>query len=119
MKQKISERLGLRSTSNELYFSVPVTDSWNPDLRLAPVERVRARRVGDEMILLHLDQGSYYSLNQVGADVWEGFAEGLSLGEIQENLLGRYDVDEATLRDDLMRVVQELETRALLWEPQP
>lgn len=88
--------------------------TWDPDARFTPVDRVRARRVADETILLHLDQGSYYALNEVGAELWSGLEEGRTLGEILARLLDRYEVDEETLREDLERVVGELLERDLV-----
>lgn len=66
------------------------------------------------MILLHLEQGSYYALNEVGAEVWEGLAEGKTMGEIRVELLERFEVEEETLTADLERVVGELVERELV-----
>jgi hypothetical protein len=64
--------------------------------------------------MLDLDGGRYFSLNEVGAAVWEGLTRGLSLTEVSSELLESYEIDKETLRRDIERIVAELVAEGLL-----
>jgi Coenzyme PQQ synthesis protein D (PqqD) len=80
--------------------------------RMAP--DVHARRFGDELVLLDLGRGEYFSLNAVGSEIWETLLGGCTLEEAVEQLRSRYDVDVGVLRDDLAALADELVRRSLL-----
>jgi hypothetical protein len=64
-----------------------------------------------EVILIALDTGTYYSLRESGADVWEGVARGASQDEIVAALASRYDGSpdeiETAVADLLARLEEE------------
>ena len=59
------------------------------------------RLVGDEMILLDTVSGNYFSLNAVGARIWEMAKAGLSRSAICESLVSEFEVDLATAASDV------------------
>lgn len=80
----------------------------------------RAARAGDDLVLLHLDRGSYYTLNPTGAFVWERLGEGASLGAIRDAIVEAFEVDAETAWRDLVELVGELEAEGLVtFEPAP
>jgi hypothetical protein len=81
-------------------------------VRIPP--RISFRRVRDEMALLNLDTGVYFGLDEVGARMWELVAEHQRLQLVAEQMEGEYDVDPARLRQDLLRLVDELIAKGLL-----
>lgn len=76
--------------------------------RLAPSPGVRARRVGEETVLLDLGSDRYFALNEVGAEIWAGLERGLDRGEILAALLAAFDAEEETVRGDLDALIAEL-----------
>jgi Coenzyme PQQ synthesis protein D (PqqD) len=44
-----------------------------------------------EVVLLHLDSKTYYSLNLTGERIWQGLKEGLTLKEISRRLQGEFE----------------------------
>ena len=60
-----------------------------------------------EVILIALDTGTYYSLRESGADMWEGVGRGASQDEIVAALSSRYDGS----RDEIEAAVAELLAR--------
>jgi hypothetical protein len=66
--------------------------SASPATRVTPARHVVTTRLGNELVLLDVDRGDYYSLNQTAARVWDLLAaagdEGLS-AEGAANLLNR------------------------------
>ena len=43
-----------------------------------------------EVVIVNLDLGTYYSLDAVGADVWEQMADGRTLGALVDGVASRY-----------------------------
>ena len=69
---------------------------------------VHAKRFDREMVVLDLDNGLYFSLDEIGAAIWEGFARGQSMGEILAGLSQQYQVSEELLLADTEKLVEKL-----------
>lgn len=53
--------------------------------------------VDDEVVLLSMQNGQYYGLNQVGASIWRLIQRPRTLAEVRDNLLEEYaDVSPET-----------------------
>jgi hypothetical protein len=61
-----------------------------------------------EAVLLNLDSGFYYSLNQVGTMVWDLFKQGQSLAQILSAICERFAVAEKVAEADLLAFVKRL-----------
>lgn len=79
-----------------------------------PRAGVLAREVGGEMVLLDVDQGTYYGLNEVGTRAWSLLAEGATLGEVEERLLTEFEVERSTLEADLHGLLRDLAEHGLI-----
>jgi hypothetical protein len=79
-----------------------------PDQRLRRAGGVRAATVGDDVVLLHLERGSYFTLNATGAWLWERLAAESTLGELHAAIVAAFAVDSATAWTDLVELVSEL-----------
>ena len=72
------------------------------------------REIAGEAILVPIrrnvaDMESVYTLDSVGADIWELIDGDRTLSEILDLLLGAYDVDVAVLSKDLDEFFGQLE----------
>ncbi len=63
---------------------------------------------------MNIDNEMYYSLNSVGSQIWQLLSDRLDLETAIEQLLRRFDIDEATLRQDVTQLVDELVAQGLL-----
>ena len=79
-----------------------------------PREGVLAREIGGEMVLLDVEAGTYFGLNEVGTRAWSLLAEGATLGEVVELLLAELEVDRETLETDLRGLVCDLVAQGLI-----
>jgi len=61
-----------------------------------------------ERVLLHLESGVYYGLNEVGSHIWEALTETTTLQEVVNHLEGIYDVERSVLEDDVLDLVTDL-----------
>lgn len=75
---------------------------------------VVSRHLGDEVVLVNLVTNEIYALNETGAAFWELFSEGLSRPEIEQRLLASFDVDEATLRNEIDALLAALLERDIV-----
>lgn len=69
-----------------------------------------------EVVLLHLETKTYYSLNVTGAAIWQGIKAGLVLQAISQQLQARYTVTPAHADHSVLALVTELCTQALVQE---
>lgn len=79
-----------------------------------PQQDVAWRRVDDEVLVLHLRTGYYYSLNVAGARLWEELAQGATLARACAQVEKEFTVDYATARADAEQLVAELCREQLL-----
>lgn len=83
---------------------------WNPsdhDRVVATGDAV-ACEFGDGLALLNLKSNIYYSLNGVGAYVWELIQEPRSVLDIRSALLARYEVDAGRCKADVEGLLKGL-----------
>jgi hypothetical protein len=81
-----------------------------------PAPDVLARSVGEELVLLDLASEQYFSLDPVGAAMWEAVMAAPSLAEARDALLEDWEVPAEELAADLLELCQDLQGRGLLVE---
>ncbi|HEY0160899.1 MAG TPA: HPr-rel-A system PqqD family peptide chaperone [Thermoanaerobaculia bacterium] len=101
-----------RASLNE---RIPVTAPGVPEsARFRAADRVLARRVAQELLLLDPATGVYHVLNETGALVWESLREGGQVNAIAAEVASRYDVDPALVTGDVAAIVAELREAKLI-----
>lgn len=71
------------------------------------------RRIVEEFVLVPIhqdvsDMDCIYTLNEVGATVWQQLDQPATQAELQSRLLEQYEVDAAALQTDLEQFLQEM-----------
>lgn len=85
-----------------------------PEVALVPETRVRCRagvfyrEIAGESVLLNVDGGQYFALNEVGTAIWNRLSGGAALGEVRDALLERFEANPDGVWDDLVALVREL-----------
>lgn len=69
---------------------------------------------GTEVVLLHLDSKTYYSLNVTGRRIWKGLKEGQTLHSISQHLCKEFDVDADRAGQSVLTLIQELAAHQLV-----
>lgn len=72
--------------------------------------------VDDELVMIDMERGLYYSLDRVGADIWSRLATPQTVTALCTHLLQRYEVDRATCEADVLAVLNEMAANGLLSE---
>ena len=75
---------------------------------------VVAQRVEDQIVLVNLETNRIFALNSTGARLWELLSDGRSAGEIHAELSKEYAVDEAGLKEEIERLLGELNAESLV-----
>lgn len=82
--------------------------------RVTVPERVLFRNLAGEAVLLELDSGSYFGLNETGTLMWEALAGLERVDRALLNLEAELDVSAERLRTDLLDFVSLLASRSLV-----
>lgn len=84
------------------------------DAKFCVADRVLSRRVGDEVLVLHLSSGVYHVLNETAARVWALLENGGGIASIAATVASEYDVDPESAADDVRTLVARLEEEKLV-----
>ena len=68
----------------------------------------------DGAVLLDVKNGKYFSLNGVGADIWEGLQGGLSVPEIEARIEREYGAPPERVKADVAAFLGRLHTEKLV-----
>ncbi|HEX9944552.1 MAG TPA: PqqD family protein [Thermoanaerobaculia bacterium] len=87
-----------------------------PESRLRRRERVLVQRAAGTLVLLDLDEGQYYALDEVSARVWELCDGEHGVGRIVEAIGSEYDAPVETIYEDVLAFLKEMLDENLLVE---
>ena len=80
---------------------------------ISPTQGQISSELGDEAVILNLDSGVYYGLNEVGARVWELIQQPQSFSGLCSILLEEYDVSAEACKEDLKKILLDLKAARL------
>jgi hypothetical protein len=83
---------------------------------ISAAPEVLFQELDGETVLLNLRDESYYGLDDVGTRVWQLLGEHGGIERIVSTMLGEYDVEEATLRHDVEKLIAALLEVGLVME---
>lgn len=87
--------------------------------RIAAAPHVTATPLPGELVLLQLETGHYYGLDEIGARAWTFLVtEGLSVGDAAIRITAEFEAELAQAQDDLLQLVASLEAAKLV-QPAP
>lgn len=70
----------------------------------------------EEVVIVDLDSGNYYSLGGAGGEVWSSVENGASQEEIVTRLSLLYDADSSVIAPEIQRLLEELQQEQLIAE---
>ena len=81
---------------------------------VTPNPDVVAKRLDNEMVLVHLKTNRIFTLNPTGARFWELLSEGLPRDAIRDRLHEEYDADDVDLDAEIDALLASLVAEDLL-----
>jgi hypothetical protein len=79
-----------------------------PTTVLKRSDKVTFQKIAEEAVLIHMDTGTYFSLNNIGTEFWELFDGAQSLSQLAEVVAEKYSVELEMVLADLIELVEEL-----------
>jgi hypothetical protein len=76
-------------------------------------ESVVCAELDGEAVLLNVETGIYFGLDEVGTRIWNLLVAGAGIPEIVDRMLEEYEVDAEQLRADLMTFGEQLVAKGL------
>ncbi len=70
--------------------------------------------MADETVILNMQDGIYYGLDEVGTFIWQNIQSPISVTTLIQLLLEAYAVDKATAERDIMRLLNDLQQKHLV-----
>jgi hypothetical protein len=86
------------------------------ELQAAPrrSERTLAQELNGELVLVQVDTGQYYTLNDVGSRVWELCDGSLTVAQVISQVCDEFDAPPAQVQADVLDLVDTLSSEKLL-----
>ena len=67
-----------------------------------------------EKVMMNLDKGEYFMMNEVGSRIWEIISEPINVRRIIDTLCSEYEVDEETCKDTVVELLGRLNNADLI-----
>lgn len=80
---------------------------------------ILASAVDDALVMMDIEGGQYFSLDPIGADIWERLAEPVQVADLCALLGQTYDVAPEVCQDDVLKLLNDMVTDKLLVIVQP
>ena len=71
-------------------------------------------RLHDELVMMDIEKGKYFSLNQVATTIWDMLEQPLSLEEVCNRLTGEFDIDPEQCRKEVESYLEEMQKLGLV-----
>ncbi|MCA9969721.1 MAG: lasso peptide biosynthesis PqqD family chaperone [Anaerolineales bacterium] len=70
--------------------------------------------LGGESVILDVQSGMYYGLDEVGARIWELIQAPARAAAVRDALLAEYDVEPAACEQDMLELLTQLRAAGLV-----
>ena len=78
-------------------------------------DKVVFREVEEKIVLINLETGYYYSLNEIGRFVFNAIRKGSQLPDILQDIKEAFEVPDKKVEDDLNFFIEELKKENILY----
>jgi hypothetical protein len=80
--------------------------------QIAP--QVLRELIDDEVVIINMQSGSYYSLTDTGAVIWEMLEQSCGRSDMLNRLVAQYDADTDTIAQSLEQLLEQLQNENLI-----
>lgn len=70
--------------------------------------------VDTEAILMNVEQGIYYGLDEIGTFIWKYIENGSTLEELMQKFLTEYQVEKSVFTQDINAFIEDLNLKGLV-----
>ncbi len=91
-----------------------VTTKLGMDTVVSRAEGFSTAQVQDDLMMLNLEQGAYYSLDSIGAEIWKLLDHPATVQALVNQLLERYQVSPAQCEADVLAFLEEIQKYGMI-----
>lgn len=66
-----------------------------------------------EIVILELESGVYYGLNETGSKIWSSIQQSMTVAEIRDALLAEYEIDSESCTRYVVSLIEDLVAKDL------
>jgi coenzyme PQQ biosynthesis protein PqqD len=77
-------------------------------------EQIIAQKAADELLLLNMEDGNYYSLNEIGGRIWELCDGKRTVSQVIAALAAEYEAPHSTLEHDVVELLEDFRKGKLI-----
>jgi hypothetical protein len=81
---------------------------------IRPDPNVLAKRVDEEIVLVHLESNRVYELNRTAAFLWDALGTGSTRAEVEARLAQEFDVEREELAREVDALLRRLTSEQLI-----
>lgn len=70
--------------------------------------------LGNEMVLMDMEKGSYFSLDEIGTLIWNKLTEEIEVNALCEYLMSISNVEEKQCQTDVIEFLEDLQDRNMI-----
>jgi hypothetical protein len=70
-------------------------------------EKYIANKLGDEIVMMNLENGNFVTMNNVGTDIWNLTERPLTIKDIVSQLMKAYEISEDQCRAETLKFLQQ------------
>jgi hypothetical protein len=93
---------------------IEVSVSFSQDAIVVAAKEQVSCELGGEAAILHMERGTYYGLDVIGAEIWKRLQTPVRVGELREFVMREYDVELAQCEQDLATLLEKLSAEGLI-----
>ena len=86
------------------------------DTKFKTTENIAWRNVNDEIVILNLKSGEYFTLNDVAQCIWKAITDEKSVEEIKVKIIDEYDVSTERADRDFEEFITGMIEQGLLYK---
>ena len=84
------------------------------DTLVTRADGFKTASVQDDLMMLNIEQGAYYSMDSIGAEIWEMLKVPSSARDLVERLQQRYSVTPEQCQQDVLGFLREMRTNGMI-----
>ena len=85
-----------------------------PDTVISRSESLLSNNLGDDVVMMDIEQGAYYGLEEVAARIWELTEKPVSFASICETLTAEYDVPKQKCEQEVTAFIDDLTNHKII-----
>lgn len=90
------------------------TNQITPETVICRSEALLFNNLGEDVVMMDIEEGAYYGLEGVAARIWEFAETPVSVGSLCDKLTGEYEVSPEKCREEVAAFLGDLLNRNIV-----